>query len=145
MLPPWKSPRRSPGHPPSRPCRHGPRETARLSAAPALTAPGLPVRGVVPQALHGKPEHLTSCCRRCSSMSASCIRACGANAIQLRIHTGTLKSYRPKCTRQQGPAPGVFWLVWGLPCRARRARPRVQAALVHPRPSCLGTDGFSLL
>lgn len=91
------------------PFRDGWRETARPSAELDLMAPGPPsLLLVIPLALPWETRTLlTSCCRHSSLMPESCIRPCGAHAIQLQIHTGTLESYRPKSTRQQERWPGA--------------------------------------
>lgn len=113
-------------HSPGKGCGESPRHRCGLSEmlersrqalcrAPSY-GPWSPSLLVLALALSREARTLLASCRRHSSLMAeSYIRMCGAHAIRLRIHMGTLESYRPKSTRQQEWWPGAqHWWSSGL-------------------------------
>ena len=89
-------------------CALVPPRTRSPQAGPPhqLLPPGSPsFQPFPPYTLRREPgTPLTSCCRHSNPIPPipeGRIRACGANATQLGIHTATRESYRPKPTRQQ--------------------------------------------
>lgn len=76
---------------------------------PISCCPGLPpFQPFLPHTLRWEPRTpLPSCCRHSDLIAEGRIRAHGANAAPLGIHTATQKSYRPKPTPQRERwAPG---------------------------------------
>ena len=122
-------------------------EMARLSVGP-IRGPRPPSP---PHSLRPSWETrtlLTSCCRPSSLATERCIGTCGANAVQPQTHTDpVVLQTKTHSSAGVGPRarPRGPLACLGLPCQTRRARPKVQAALVRLCPPRSGADGFSLL